>query len=112
MEPFLIEVGDEGVEAFLLLQDVLADRLCRLILQGEMHALLSFVLLRMSWLDAFDLDAQAEPPDGQFREVEETVGPAKGTPLSDQMAAGSPSSANRRPNAVKAVSCLVDSNAS
>ena len=32
------------------------------------------VLLRMSWLDPLDGDAEAEPPDGELGEVEERVG--------------------------------------
>jgi hypothetical protein len=32
------------------------------------------VLLWMAGFDAFDADAQAQPTDGEFREVEQTVG--------------------------------------
>jgi hypothetical protein len=31
-----------------------------------MHALTTAILLRMAGLDAFNANAQAEPPDGQF----------------------------------------------
>ena len=39
-----------------------------------MHAFVAAVLLRMAWLDALDRDAQAEPPDGELGEVEQSIG--------------------------------------
>ena len=38
-----------------------------------MHALVAAVLLRVSWLDALDGDAESEPPDGELGEVEEGI---------------------------------------
>ena len=38
-----------------------------------MHALVAAVLLGMAGLDAFDGDAESEPPDGELGEVEEAV---------------------------------------
>ena len=43
-----------------------------------MHALVTAVLLRFSRCDALDGDAQAQPPDRQFRQIVETVGRGKG----------------------------------
>ena len=39
-----------------------------------MHALVAAVLLRLTRLDALDLDAEPEPPDRQFGEIEEGIG--------------------------------------
>jgi len=38
-----------------------------------MHALMASVLLRMARLDALDLDAEPEPPNGELGEVEEGI---------------------------------------
>jgi hypothetical protein len=63
MRPFGIELSYEGIEAALLLQAVEAWRACCFLLEGEMHAFVAAVLLRMARLDAFDRDAEPEPPD-------------------------------------------------
>src|SRR6516164_5426196 len=55
---------DEVIEPGLLLQEVFGGRFGSLQLQGQMHTLMSAVLLRMAGLDALDLDAEPEPPDG------------------------------------------------
>jgi hypothetical protein len=60
---FGIELVHESVEAVLLLQAVCAGRAGCFPLEGEVHALVAAVLLRMAGLDAFDCDAEAEPPD-------------------------------------------------
>jgi hypothetical protein len=44
-----------------------------LLLQGEMHAFMAAVLLGMAGLNAFDGDAQAQPPNGKLGEVEQAV---------------------------------------
>jgi hypothetical protein len=62
MGPVGVAVIDEGVQANMLLQEVMGGRPGGLVLQGQMHALMTAILLRMSWLDALDVDAQAEPP--------------------------------------------------
>ena len=54
MQPFGIELANEGVEAAPLLQAVEARRASSLLLEGQMHALVAAVLLRMARLDAFD----------------------------------------------------------
>jgi hypothetical protein len=48
MRPLVIEPIDEGIEARLLPQDIGRGRLGRLLLQREMHPLVSSVLLRMA----------------------------------------------------------------
>ena len=66
MRTFGIELANEGVEAFLLLQAVGARRAGCFLLEGEVHALVTPVLLRMAWLDALDGDAEPEPPDREL----------------------------------------------
>src|SRR5262249_41597872 len=48
---FGIELAHEGIEAGLLLQAVAAGR-AGFLLQGQVHALVAAILLRMAWLDA------------------------------------------------------------
>src|SRR5438105_4150062 len=78
MRPFGIELTDKGVEAFLLLQAVGAWRAGCFLLEGEMHALVTAVLLRMAGLDALDGDAEPEPPHRELRQIEQGVGTGKG----------------------------------
>ena len=96
MRAFGVELVHEGVETVLLLQKVGARRARCLLLEREVHPFMPAILLRMAGLDAFDADAQPEPPDRQPRKVEEAVGGGEGTPLSERMALGSPRSANSR----------------
>ena len=70
MRPFAIEFADKIVELCLLLQAVRAGRAGGLLLEREMHALMASILLRVSRLDALDLNAEPEPPDRKLREVE------------------------------------------
>jgi hypothetical protein len=58
MRPFGVELADEGVEAFLLLQAIGARWPGRFPLESEVHALMAAILLRMAGLDAFDCDAE------------------------------------------------------
>ena len=55
---------DEGIEARLLLQEIGDRRLGGLLFEREMHALVPPVLFGMAGADAFDADAEPEPPDG------------------------------------------------
>src|SRR5262249_36867154 len=73
-----IELAKESIEALLLLQAVKAWRPGGLVLEGEMHTLVPAVLLRMARLDAFDRDAEPEPPHRQLGEIEQGVGTGKG----------------------------------
>src|ERR1700730_7727902 len=77
MRAFGIELAEEGVEAFLLLQAVEARRPGRLLLEGEVHAFMAAVLLWMPGLDAFDRDAEPEPPHRELGEVEQGIGTGK-----------------------------------
>jgi len=64
-----------------------------------MHTLMASVLLRVAGPDAFDADAEPEPPDRELREVVEPVGAGEGqavvgadrvrqTPLPEEMLKG------------------------
>ena len=55
---------DEAVEAFLLLQEVERGWPGRFFFQGQMDALVAAVLLWVAGLDAFDVYAEPEPPEG------------------------------------------------
>lgn len=69
---------DEVVEPSLLLQDVVGGGFGGFLLEGQVHALVASVLLGVSWFDAFDVDAQAEPPDGEPAEAEQGIGACEG----------------------------------
>ena len=43
-----------------------------------MHAFMAAVLLRMTRLDSLDGNAEAQPPDGESAQVEETIGRGEG----------------------------------
>ena len=73
-----VVAGDEVVELRLLLQEVLRRRLGCLQLQGQMHALVASVLLRVARLDALDLDAEPQPPHREPRQVEQGIGAGEG----------------------------------
>jgi len=69
VRPTAVVAVDEGIEPGLLLEHVGGGGLSRFGLQGEMHAFVPAILLRMAGLDALDVDAEAEPPDGEFAEA-------------------------------------------
>jgi hypothetical protein len=73
MWPFVIVFAHERIEASLLLQAVHPRRSRRLFFQGQKHALVATVLLRASWFDAFDGNAEPEPPDGELGEIEQAI---------------------------------------
>ena len=81
MGTFLIEDVDELIEAGLLLQEVGSGRFGGFLLQGEMHTFMTAVLLRMARLNAFDTDAQPQPPDGELAQVEQGMRRGKGNPV-------------------------------
>ena len=59
MRALVVVEVEEVVEPGLLLQEVLGGRLGGLFLQGQVHALMAAVLLRMAGLDALDVDAES-----------------------------------------------------
>ena len=59
---FVVEDLDELVEASLLLQKIGSRRLGGFFFQGQMHALMAAVLLRMTRLDAFNANTEPKPP--------------------------------------------------
>src|SRR5437016_1027100 len=69
---------DEIVELGLLLKEVVTGRLGGFQLQGQMHAFMAAVLLRVARFDALDLDTEPEPPDGELGEVEEGIRTGEG----------------------------------
>ena len=73
MGSFCVERVSEAVEAFLLGEAVAGWRSRGFLFEGQMHAFVLTVLLRMSGLDALDGDAEPEPPDGEFGEIGEAV---------------------------------------
>src|SRR5260370_21171512 len=77
MRTFVVEDGEEAIEAGLLLQEVGGCELGGFFLQGEMHAFVTAIVLGMARLDPFDADTQAEPPDGEFAQMEQGVSGSK-----------------------------------
>jgi hypothetical protein len=73
----VIEDFHELIEAGLLLEEVAGGRLGGFFLQGEMHAFVAAILLRMAGLDAFNANAQAEPPDGELAQVKQGMSGSK-----------------------------------
>ena len=66
MRPFGVEDLDEVIEFALLLEEVGASRFCGRQLEGEVHALMPAVVLRVSGFDPFYGYAEPEPPHRQF----------------------------------------------
>jgi hypothetical protein len=73
-----VELSDEVIEAGLLLEAIGAWRADGLLLEGQVHALMAPVLLRSTWLDALNIDAEPQPPDGELGEVEQGVWASEG----------------------------------
>jgi len=73
VRPVPVVLLDERIEARLLLQDIGGGGLGRFLLQRQVHALVPAVLLGMPGFRPLDLDAQPEPPHGQFAEPVERV---------------------------------------
>jgi hypothetical protein len=70
---FLVEDLDKVIEPGLLLKKVQTGRLGGFFFQREMHAFMAAVLLRMARLDALNANAQPEPPDREFAQIEQGV---------------------------------------
>src|SRR5436853_2965085 len=67
----VVEDLHEFVETGLLLQEVGGRRLGGFFLQGEMHALVTTILLGSTGFDALDANTQAKPPDRKFAQVKQ-----------------------------------------
>lgn len=63
MRAFIVEAVYEVIEPGLLLKKVVACRFGGLQLQGEMHAFMASVLLRVTGFDTLDLNTKAQPPN-------------------------------------------------
>ena len=57
---------DEVIKALLLLQEVERGGLGGLFFERQVHAFVTAILLRVSWLDALEVDAKAQPPDREL----------------------------------------------
>src|SRR5262245_47152744 len=68
---------DEGIEPGLLLEHVGGGGLGGFRLECEMHAFVPTMLLGMTGLDALDVNAEAQPPDGECAEAIQGVGGGK-----------------------------------
>ena len=66
----VVEDLDELVEASLLLQKVDGRRLGGFFLQGEVHALVTAILLGSTGFDPLDANPEAKPPDNKLAQVE------------------------------------------
>ena len=55
----MVVAVDKVVELCLLLEKVLGRGLGGLFLQGQVHALMAAILLRMTGLDALDVDSES-----------------------------------------------------
>ncbi len=66
MRSVIVVKLDEGVEAFLLLQEVKGGGFCGFLFKGEVHPLMTSVLVWIAGFDALDTDPELEPPDRQF----------------------------------------------
>ena len=62
----IVVAFDEVIELGLLLQEAAGGRFGGLQLEGQVHALVAAVLLRVAGFDAFDGDAKPEPPDREL----------------------------------------------
>jgi len=74
VRPLVVELIAKIIELGLLLQAVQAGGMSGFRFEGQVHAFMPTILLRMTGLDAFDGDAQTQPPDGELGEVEQRVG--------------------------------------
>jgi len=92
MWPLVVEDLDEVIEACLLLQEVASRWFASLFFQGEMHAFVTAILLRMARLDALDADAETQPPDGELAQVEPSMRRGKRHTVVTAKVAGRPRS--------------------
>jgi hypothetical protein len=68
-----VVIIDKSIEASLLLQEVVGGWFGGLIFECQVHAFMAAILLGVSWLDPFDIDAKASPPDRELTQSVEGV---------------------------------------
>ena len=78
MRSFVIVYVQERIKALLLLQEVEGGGFGGFFFQGQVHTFMAGVLLRLAGLDAFDADAELQPPDGKPAESEQGMGAGEG----------------------------------
>ncbi len=74
MRSLLVVRSLKAVEPSLLCSPVGGRRSCGLSLERSVHAFVSSVLLGVSRLDEFGIDAEPDPPDGEPRDPSECSG--------------------------------------
>src|ERR1700724_1406330 len=75
---FLVELLDEMIEPGPLTKEVCCGGLGGFFLQGQMHALMAAILLRMARLNALDANAEPEPPNRELAQIEQGVSGSEG----------------------------------
>lgn len=78
MGSFRIEFADKFIEPGLLLEGVSLWRPGGFFLEGQMHALMTAVLLGVAGFDTLNVNAEPEPPDRQRRKIVKPVGTGEG----------------------------------
>jgi len=108
----VVELIEEGVELGLLLKQVGSGGTSGLLLQGQVHALMAAVLLGCPGRMRSMLMPSRNHHTASLERLNNPLGEAKGTPLSERIACGRPRSLNKRSKAVNAVFSAFDSVAS
>src|SRR5207248_7363033 len=67
-----IELLDEGVEALLLLQEILPAWASRFEFERPVHSLMTTIFLRTAGPDSLELDAEQQPIDGELGEIRQS----------------------------------------
>ena len=112
MRTFGIELVDEGIEAGLLLKAFMpGGRVASFLRVRCMRSWRPFCWGWPGLMRSIAMPSRSHQTESLQR-LNRALGLAKGTPLSERMASGSPRSANSRSKAVKAGSSRVDSSAS
>jgi len=77
MRPLVVVPVDKCIEARLLLEHIRTGGFGGGFFEGEMHPLMP-ILLGMPGLDAFEANAESQPPHGEFAEPIERSRPGEG----------------------------------